>query len=478
MKRTVSVDVMDAVGSGIRVDSRGNEVMRILPRINEDINEEWLSDKGRFACDALTKQRLLQPQIRVDGALTPITWNTALVEIANRIMQTPAEEIQVLVGPFTDVETVKATHDLFTQLGVIALDFDGPREGIDITLLPRSLIRIPAIAEIEQAKTIVLIGTNPRHEAPLVNARIRKAYLNNDAHIQYIGPVGLNLTYEYEYLGEDCTAIPRIDTNKVDTLILVGQHLIMDRADYTNTLHALGAILAKNRNVKIGVLPRWASRTGALQLGWGSLPNPSAKLTFALTADDLYNVSDDSFLIYLGHHGDLAAPRANILLPTPAYTEKDALWVNCEGRWQRGRASVPPPGNSRCDWSVMRALSEYLEAATFHATHKTRSKNAIKMPIQRLPYDTLDEVRQTLDFTLDTLPEWQSESNLAEQLLSFEPTNITPSPYTLPITDYYLTDSISRNSETMAKCSLAFTRRAYKHTFEIDAAIHKEDQKR
>ena len=469
------MDVMDAVGSSIRVDSKGCEVMRILPRVNEDINEEWLSDKGRFACDALTRQRLLQPQIRMDGVLTSVTWNAALGAVTNRIVGTLAEDIQVLVGPFTDVETVKASHDLFTQLGVTALDFDGPREGIDVALLPRSLTRIPSIAEIEQAKTIVLIGTNPRHEAPLVNARIRKAYLNNNAHIQYIGPADLNLAYEYEYLGNDSTAISKIDTNKADTLILVGQHLIMDRPDYANTLHALGVILDKNAHIKIGVLPRWASRTGALQLGWGARPNPSAKLTIALTADDLHNVSNDSFLIYLGHHGDLAAPRANILLPTPAYTEKDALWVNCEGRWQRGRASVAPPGNSRCDWSVMRALSEYLEAATSHTTNRTRSKNATNgLAIQRLPYDTLDELRQTLDFTLDKVPEWENEPELAKQLLSFEPAHKSPSPYTLPITDYHLTDSISRNSETMAKCSLAFTKRAYKHTFEIDAAVHRE----
>jgi NADH dehydrogenase (ubiquinone) Fe-S protein 1 len=459
---------MDAVGSGIRVDSKGCEVMRILPRTNEDVNEEWLSDKGRFACDALTRRRILRPQIREGGALKAITWNAALTELADRMLRTPAEDIQVLVGPFTDVETVKAAHDLFTQLGVTALDFDGPRRGMDVARLPRSLIRIPPIAEIEGAGRIVLVGTNPRHEAPLVNARIRKAYLHNDAHIQYIGPGGLNLTYAYEHLGVDNRAILKIDTSGRDILILVGQHLIMDRPDYADTLHALGVVLGKNASVRIGVLPRWASRTGALHLGWGSLPNPSAKLTIALAADDLQNVPKDSFLVYLGHHGDLAAPRANLLLPTPAYTEKDALWVNCEGRWQRGRAAVAPPGDGRSDWSVMRALSEYLEAASVRVSEG----GCMRRSIQRLPYDSLDELRHTMDFTLDAVPEWQSESNLAERLLAFRASNATPSPYTLPITDYYLTDSISRNSETMAKCSLAFTQRAYRHTFEIDRAVH------
>ena len=495
LKRTPSIDVMDAVQANIRVDSRGEQVMRVLPRLNDAVNEEWLADKGRFACDGLSRQRLLEPAIRRNGRLVNVTWNEALAVLAKKLVETRPEDIQVLAGPFVDVETVKALADLFGHLGVHHLDFDGPRNDLDLHTLHPALHRIPSIEAVEHADAVLLVGTNPRHEAPLLNARIRKAFLNNGANIYYIGPYGVDLSYEYEHLGVSSRDILKATSHLKSAtrpLVLVGQHVIFGHPCYSETLSRLGelvaslpAILDASLSWKgFGVLPQWASRTGALRLKWGNRPNPSAKLSLLWTADDLSSLpsieapsQEAAFVVYCGHHGDIAAERADLLLPTAAYTEKDSLWINCEGRWQCTQAAVSPPGNTRPDWAVVRALSEYVDAFFFSA-HGQESRDARRERKERdamtLPYDTLEQLRETLPEHVIGQPNDLSYDGLAFFLQSFATSansKRTDSDYTLPIKDYYLTDCISRNSETMAKCSLAFTRHAFSHTHQIDVAV-------
>ncbi|HAH08942.1 MAG TPA: NADH-quinone oxidoreductase subunit G, partial [Alphaproteobacteria bacterium] len=477
LTKTESVDVMDAVGSAIRVDARGPEVMRILPRTNEDVNEEWISDKTRFACDGLRRQRLDRPYVRRDGKLQPATWAEAFAAIAVRVKATTGARIGALAGDLCAAEEIKALKDLMQALKSPHMDCrqDGSLLGTDSQgnrQARQSYLFNTNIAGIEQADAILLIGTNPRWEAPLINARIRKTWLRNPVRIFRIGPAH-DLTYPVDELGANPQILSEIAQghhavfqtlkDAKHPMLIVGPQAYA-RADGAAIL-ALSAQIARETGM-IGPEGQWngfnvlhtaAARVGALDLGF--LPGPGGRTTHGMIEaarsgelDVLYLLGTDelpsydlgqAFVIYQGHHGDRAAHRADVILPGAAYTEKNGTYVNTEGRVQLGRRAIFPPGDAREDWTILRALSEHLGAV--------------------LQYDTLEQLRAAM---LQDAPHI-AHKDLAPANPGADPTiwtrigeegAIDGTPLKAAIHDFYLTNAIARASQTMAECSRTYGR--------------------
>ncbi len=461
LRKTELVDVLDAVGSNIRVDARGAEILRVLPRLNEDINEEWISDKTRFAVDGLVRRRLDRPYIRRAGRLVEAEWREALDLVADRLRSVPGERVAAIAGDLCDAEAMFALKELLGGLGAASLDCrqDGAR--LDGARRAGYLFNT-TIAGIERADACLLVGTNPRVEAPLVNARLRKRHLRGGFRVAAIGPA-LDLTYPVEMLGEGGDALDALARGEhpwVEVLsgakapmIVLGQGALA-RPDGARVLGAGRAVAERFAMVRpewngFNVLHRAAARVAGLDLGF--LPGRGGKdvagilegsrsgaieVVYLLGADetDLANTGS-AFVIYQGHHGDRGAARADVVLPGAAYTEKDATYVNTEGRVQLGRRAVFPPGEAREDWAVLRALS-----------------GALGRP---LPFDSLPELRAKMRAAhpvfaaIDRLTpaEWGDfgEAGLVEA-----------APFRYPIADFYCTDPISRASRTMAECSDLF----------------------
>ncbi len=457
LKKTQSVDVMDAVGSNIRIDSRGGEVMRVLPRLNEDVNEEWISDKTRFAYDGLKRQRLDRPYVRRDGRLQPATWQEAFEAIAARVKGLKGTEIAALAGDLCDAESMLALKDLMTALGSSNLDCRQDGAKLDPTVRASYLFNT-TIAGIEQADAILIIGANPRWEAPLVNARIHKRWLKGGLKVGVIGPQA-DLTYRTEYLGAGPETLAELASGRLafaevlrgakNPMLIVGMGALT-RADGAAVLAQARALAVDFGMVRedwngFNVLHTAAARVGGLDLGFvpgeggrdvsGILDGASRgeiKLVWLLGADEIDTSRlGDAFVVYQGHHGDRGAHRADVILPGAAYTEKNGIYVNTEGRVQQGRMAVFPPGDAREDWKIIRAASE-------HVGHK-------------LPYDSLREVRARLVEvnpvfgTIDTVERaaW-GEFGTAGKL--------DAAPFVSPVQNFYMTDPISRSSVTMARC--------------------------
>ncbi|OZA76303.1 MAG: NADH-quinone oxidoreductase subunit G, partial [Caulobacter sp. 39-67-4] len=459
LKKTESIDVMDALGSAIRVDSRAAAVLRVLPRVNEDVNEEWISDKTRYAVDGLQRQRLDRPYVRIGGRLQPATWGQAFAAVAEKIKATAPERIGVIAGDLQDAESLKATKDLFTALGVKNLDArqdgvalgDGPRE---------SWLFNSTIAGIENADVILLVGTNPRVEAPVLNTRLRKQWLAGKVRIGLIGEQG-DLTYEYDYLGAGTKSLSGLAKSKSDFVtalknaerpaIIIGQGALT-RADSAAVLKAAAGVAKTFNVVKSGwngwnVLHTAASRVAGLDMGFvpgeggltaGQMLKPGAlDVLFLLGADECETAASDAFKIYLGTHGDAGAHKADVILPGAAYTEKNGLYVNTEGRVQMGERAVFPKGEAKEDWSILRALSEILG-------HK-------------LPYDSLDQLRARLfadhptfgqiDFAPGTIPTAFDVAALGGA------GELADTPFENAIKAFHLTNPIARASVTMAECA-------------------------
>jgi NADH-quinone oxidoreductase subunit G len=458
LRRTESVDVLDAVGSNIRIDSRGSQVLRVLPRLNEAINEEWISDKTRFAVDGLILRRLDRPYIRRDGRLQEADWREALELVADRLKGTPGERIAAIAGDLCDAESMFALKELLTGLG--ATSFDCRQDGAKLDPNCRAgYLFNTTIAGIEKADVCLLIGTNPRWEAALVNARLRKRYMAGGFHVAAIGPA-LDLTFPVDMLGtggETLNAVTQGDhpwairlRDAKNAMIVVGQGAL-SRSDGARVLAAARSIaescgLCRDDWNGFNVLHRAAARVGGLDLGFiprsegrdvsgilAGCKSGDVELLYLLGADEI-DTSDlgDAFVIYQGHHGDRGARRADVVLPGAAYAEKDGTYVNTEGRVQRGRAAVFPPGEAREDWKILRALS-----------------GALGRP---LPFDTLGELRRRL---AQASPIFAVTDRIVPA--AWEPFGeagpIDPTPFTYPIEDFYRTDPISRASETMARCS-------------------------
>ncbi|NXR92088.1 NDUS1 oxidoreductase, partial [Hypocryptadius cinnamomeus] len=474
-RKVESIDVLDAVGSNIVVSTRTGEVMRILPRLHEDINEEWISDKTRFAYDGLKRQRLTQPMIKNEkGVFVYASWEDVLPRVAGVLQSVDGKEIAAVVGGLVDAEALVALKDLLNRLNCDTLCTEEifPTAGAGTDLRSNYLLNTK-IAGVEEADVLLLVGTNPRFEAPLFNARIRKSWLHNDLQVALVGsPV--NLTYRYDHLGESPQilqdiasgkhAFSKVLDNAKKPMVVVGS-AALQRSDGA-AIHAAVSTIAQNARARSGAAADWkvmnilhrvASQVAALDLGFKpgveAIRKNAPKVLYLLGADSgcitRQDLPEYCFIIYQGHHGDVGAPMADIILPGAAYTEKAATYVNTEGRAQQTRVAVTPPGMAREDWKIIRAVSE-LAGLT-------------------LPYENLDQIRKRLEEVSPNLVRYDDveEANyfiqanelakLAKQQLLSDPLV----PPQLTIKDFYMTDSISRASQTMAKCVKAVVEGAH-----------------
>lgn len=470
-RKTESIDVLDAVGSNIVVSTRGGEVMRILPRLHEDINEEWISDKTRFAYDGLKRQRLTQPMVKDEsGQLTPTTWEDALTRVAGALQSVQGSEVAAIVGGMADAEALVALKDLLNRLNSENLCTEElfPMAGAGTDLRSNYLLN-SRIAGIEDCDLLLLVGTNPRYEAPLFNARIRKSWLHNELQIATVGHK-VDLSYTYDHLGEDTSVLKQLAngthafcevlSSAKRPVVVVGSGALQ-REDGVAILSAVSTI-AQNARASSGVEDSWkvlnvlhrvASQVAALDLGYkagvDAIRKNPPKVLFLLGADasciSRADLPKDSLIIYQGHHGDVGAPMADIILPSAAYTEKNGTYVNTEGRSQHTKVAVTAPGVAREDWKIIRALSE-LTGVT-------------------LPYDSLDEIRSRLAKVSPNLVRYDDveEANYFKQANELAMTvnqELLAAPLVPPqltVKDFYMTDSISRASQTMAKCVKAVT---------------------
>ncbi|RTL54744.1 MAG: NADH-quinone oxidoreductase subunit G [Bradyrhizobiaceae bacterium] len=451
--KTQSIDVMDAVGSAIRVDTRGREVMRILPRVNDQINEEWISDKTRHIVDGLRTQRLDRPFVRENGKLRPASWSEAFAAIAAKVGRLDGKRIGGIAGDLAAVEEMFALKQLLAALGSANVATQHG-DAFDPGLGRASYIFNPTIAGIEQADALLIVGANPRREATILNARIRKRWRTGNLKIGVIGEKA-DLTYAYDYLGAGTDTLNDLAAGKhsfADTLKNAKNPIVLVGAGAGGApLFALAAKLAGDFGIikdgwnGFGVLHNAASQVGALDVGFapagGSL-TAAQMLTygmldvlFSLGADEI-DVPDGVFVVYIGTHGDRGAHRADVILPGAAYTEKSGIFVNTEGRVQMASRASFPPGDAREDWAILRALSETLG--------------------KKLPFDSLAQLRQALFKAVPHLiriDQIEAGDAGAIKSLASRGGTVDKAAFKSPIADYYLTNPIARASATMAECS-------------------------
>jgi NADH-quinone oxidoreductase subunit G len=455
--KTQSIDVMDAVGSAIRVDTRGREVMRILPRINENVNEEWISDKTRHIVDGLRTQRLDRPYIRENGKLRAATWTEAFANIAAAVTRSDGRRIGAIAGDLAAVEEMFALKELLTKLGSTNLATqDGA--AFDPKAGRASYIFNPTIAGIEQADALLIVGSNPRKEAAVLNARIRKRWRTGALKIGVIGDKA-DLTYGYEHLGAGTDTLSDLAAGKhsfadvlkgaKNPIVLVGAG-VAGRHDGKAVL-ALAAKLAvdfgalKDGWNGFAVLHKAAAQVGALDIGFvpGMDGLNVAQMTtfgtidvlFSLGADDV-TPADGTYVVYIGTHGDKGAHRADVILPGAAYTEKSGIYVNTEGRAQIANRASFPPGEAREDWAIIRALSEALG--------------------KKLPYDSLGALRQAIFKAaphLMRIDQIEAGDAAGVKTLAARGGSVEKGVFKSPVEDFYLTNPIARASAVMAECS-------------------------
>nr|WP_321456892.1 NADH-quinone oxidoreductase subunit NuoG [uncultured Cohaesibacter sp.] len=459
LTKTETIDVMDAVGSNIRVDTRGREVMRIMPRINDAVNEEWISDKTRFIWDGLRAQRLDKPYVRKDGKLTPASWDEAFNAIAEKLNGQAGDRIGAIAGSMASVEEMYALKKLMTSLG--SGNLDARQDGSVLTsAMGRAAYLFNATIEgIEEADAILIVGSNPRMEAAVLNARIRKTWLAGGTKIAVIGEEA-DLKYGYDYLGASADVLAELASGKGDffdvlkgaakPLILIGQGAINHEdgeavlCQAAKLAVACGAVSDEWNG--FSVLHTDASAVGALEVGFepqvdgkdiAAMQGGGVDVLFFLGADELaFDTFADSFKIYIGSHGDAGAHAADVILPAATYTEKSGLYVNTEGRIQLALRANFAPGDAKEDWAILRALSAVLG--------------------QTLPFDSLDQLRARLLVDhpqFDAIDEILVGSPSSIEVLAQKAKKAKGQALVCPISDYYLTNPIARASAVMAECS-------------------------
>ena len=469
-KKTDSIDVMDALGTNIQVQARGGEVMRIVPRVNDDVNEEWLSDKGRFSIDGLKRKRLDRPWVRVHGKISSVSWKDALIALARRFDGVPGDKIGAIAGDLCDAESLCAIKDLLQSFGSTNLDCRQDGAWYDTSDRSGYLFNSD-VSGIDQADALLLVGAMPRHEAPVLNARIRKRFVDAGRGGFPIGMIGAptaDMTYDVDVLGNGPDVLADILSgrnafadvlkNAKNPMIIVG-HSALTRRD-APAIYAACRELAQTCGA---ITPEWhglnilhtaASRVGALDLGF--LPGPhgcdaasmlrgGVEILWLLGADDvqLDRIPPETFVVYLGHHGDAVAKRADIILPGAAYTEKPGTYVNTAGRVQRAFRAVFAPGEAREDWRIIRAFSEVVG--------------------HTLPYDTLEQLRAHMAQANPVFAHAGKNTQLLAgaggEMAALPATRegeLMPTPFRPVIQDYYQTNVISRASQTMAECSRVY----------------------
>jgi len=438
LKKTLSIDVSDAVGANIRVDSRGREVKRVLPRINDDVNEEWLSDKGRFQVDGLARRRLDKPYLRRDGKLEAVSWAEAFAAIAKI---NPGKDVAVVAGDMVDCETMFAAKALAGALGSSLLE--GRQTGLDYDCSNLAAVNFNStLAGIEEADAILIVGSHVRWEAPLVNARLRKA-VKRGAKVFVVGPEW-DATYPVTNLGNDLSVIDKLP-KEADAALKAAERpaLIAGGAALgKGALDACLAVAAKYKLVRDGwngfnVLHMAASRMGGLMLGYAQksgiadLVKAKPKMLISLGADEVdYAKFAGSMIVYIGHHGDKAAHAADVILPATAYTEKAGTYVNTEGRVQLADKAVFAPGDAREDWTILRAMADALGVS--------------------VGFNSFDELRAAMAAAVPAL----GQEGLADYgALPKGKAGAAGTIEAYPIKDFYLTNPIARASVTMQRCS-------------------------
>ena len=461
LTKTETIDVHDALGAHIRVDNRGPAVLRALPRLKEEINEEWLTDKSRYAVDGLSRQRLDKPYVRKNGKLEAASWDEALSLVARKVKAASPAKVGVIAGDLCDAETMKAAKDLFYGMGVTNLDCrqDGAKIGPVSQSTPREAwLFNSGIAGIEQADAILIVGSDLRHEASLINARIRKIWLKGGVQVAVIGQA-VDLTYDYTHLGVGPKALKDFKKNNFrDVLknakrpaILIGSGALSGD-DGAAVLKEVAEIADSCGVIKDGwngfnIVHTAASRVAGLDLGFvpvGEAIDATAMLKggvevlVLLGADEIDATGlDKTFVVYIGSHGDAGAAAADVILPGAAYTEKSGIYTNLEGRVQISERCVFPKGEAKEDWAILRALSGYLD--------------------RTLPYDSLSQLREKLITDhpvfgrIDVRP---ATKNFDVKAIGAKG-DLKDRVFSSPITDFYLTNPIARASVAMAECSAA-----------------------
>ncbi|MEM7188094.1 MAG: NADH-quinone oxidoreductase subunit NuoG [Pseudomonadota bacterium] len=429
LTKTQSIDVMDALGSNIRVDTRGREVMRVLPRNHDGVNEEWLADRSRYVWDGLRRQRLDRPYVRRDGKLTPATWGEAFAAIAAEARGI-GDEIAAVAGDLASVEAMWALKDLVGRLGSDRVECR--QDGAQLPVGNRSAyVGTATVADLDEADAILLIGANPRQSAPVLNARIRKAWLNGAV----VGVLGDNvdLTFPTMYLGDSLSYFEGSQPPPGEKrVVIIGQAALARKDGLAVLGHAMKR--AEDQGAKFMVLHDAAARVGGMDIGFAHSDGlgclEDARLIFNLGADEV-DMPDGAFVVYQGHHGDRGAHRADVILPGAAYTEQSGIYVNTEGRPQMANRAGFPPGDAKEDWAIIRALSAEMD--------------------NTLPYDSLSALRAEIFAAhphlaaLDQVPEndWSA----------VEAGSLDNVPVTSGVTNHYLKNPILRASETMAEMS-------------------------
>ena len=449
LKKTETIDVMDAVGSNIRVDTYGWEVKRVLPRVNDDINEEWISDKTRFACDGLLKQRLDVPYIRKNGRLHKTSWDEAIRFFITKLQSFNSNEIAGMVGDLADLEMIYSFKSFFEKC-IGSYNLECRQDRIYINPNERmNYIFNSSINGIEKSDLILLVGTNPRLEATIVNARIRKAYLYKKLKIFSIGDPG-DLTYPYENLGSNTSIIRDIVEEKHEIsqkiiksknpLVIIGESALHGKVgEYI--FESLKGYLFKKNFIReewngLNILTQQASRVGALDLGihllnknenfsfFDKLENDDFKFVYLLGADNINFEKKDKFIVYQGSHGDKGAEIADVIFPGAAYTEKNGLFVNLEGRLQYGYKASYPPGESREDWIIFKDLA-----------------NRLKKPLE---YKNVNELRKLIKENI--------KSKINKKTILINKINFIEENISIQDIDYYYTNPIARSSKVMSEC--------------------------
>ena len=456
LAKTETIDVMDALGCAIRVDTRGREVMRILPRTNDDINEEWISDKTRHVVDGLRTQRLDQPYLLERGRLRPATWSEAFSAVAAKVAKINPKRMGALVGDLAAVEEIFALKDLMTRLLVTNLDCRQDGSALDPAWGRATYLFNAGIAGIDAADALLIVGSNPRKEAAILNARIRQRWRGGKFPIGVIGPKA-DLTYTYDYVGAGPETLAAIARHSFADAMRKAERpmVIVGSGAFARGDGAAVAALAAKAAIDLGavkdgwngycVLHNAAARVGALDVGF--VPGPGGltarqmaafgtlDLVFLLGVDEL-EIAPGAYVIYIGTHGDRGASRADVVLPGAAYPEKSATYVNTEGRVQVATRASFPPGDAREDWAILRALSDVLK--------------------HRLPYDSLRALREIM---------YKAHPHLLRvgQITPGDPAEIRKlaaltgntdrTLFTSIVDDFYLTNPIARASAVMAECS-------------------------
>ena len=456
LTKTQSIDVMDALGSAIRIDTRGREVMRILPRTNDDVNEEWISDKSRHVVDGLRTQRLDQPYLRVNGRLQPATWKEAFAAIADKVKKTTGVRMGAIAGDLAGAEEMYALKDLMGRLGSANIDARQDGSALDPHWGRAAYLFNATIAGIERADALLIIGSIPRREAAVLNARIRKRWRQGPFPIGLIGEKA-DLTYPYEYLGARPDTLAGLAGSKFGEALKKAEHplVLIGAGALARPDGAAVASLAAKAALDLGavkdgwngfsVLHSAASRVAALDLGLtpGGQGKTAAQMAegagldvlFLLGADEI-EVKPGPFVVYIGTHGDRGAHRADVILPGATYPEKSALYVNTEGRVQMAERAGFPPGDAREDWAILRALSAVLDCT--------------------LPYDSLAQLRRAMFAAhrhLMRLGEIAPGNAADVEKLARLGGAPDRKPFASSVGDFYLTNPIARASAIMAECS-------------------------